>query len=335
MTSRERVIKTLCGKKPDRIPNFNIIMGFSAAYSNRTYREYASNYKILCDCDIRCAEDFHLDILSSISDPMREAESFGAKVVLPENDVPYSPTPLITDLNQIKQLKASSPENSPRTLDRIKAIDYFKQNGKNYYIGGWVEGAFAECCDLRGINDFMADIAIEEPQIIHEFLQKTCEQAIRFALLQVEAGADIIGIGDAAASLISPDMYRIFVFPYQKKIIESIHKAGAKTKLHICGNTSAILPQMIETGTDIIDLDWMVDLSIAKDLLKNKATILCGNYDPVSILLQSTPNDIARAVNYCADTVKDRYISSAGCEVPWKTPKENLQAVAETLSHRK
>ena len=42
---------------------------------------------------------------------------------------------------------------------------------------------------------------------------------------------------------------------------------------------------MIETGSDILDLDWMVDIGNAKRLLQDKTTILCGNYDPVAVLL--------------------------------------------------
>ena len=334
MTPKERTECVFGGGTPDRLPNFNIIMGFSAMYSGKTYREYASDYKTLCECDMRCADDFGLDILSAISDPMREAESFGAQVNMPENDVPYSPVPLITDLSQVKTLHAAAPENSPRTLDRIKAVEYFRQIGKNYVVGGWVEGAFAECCDLRGINDFMADIALEDAQIIHEFLQKTCDQAIRFALLQVQAGADLIGIGDAASSLISPDMYEEFAFPYQKKIVDAVHAAGARTKLHICGNTTAVFPLMLRTGTDMIDVDWMVDLARAKSLAEGGTTVLCGNYDPVAVLLQSDPEKIMKAVNDCADIGKKYYISSAGCEVPWHTPAENFRAVAEALARR-
>ena len=75
MLPRERFFRTIQNQKTDKIPNFNIIMGFSAAYSGRTYREYASDYKVLCECDLRCAEDFRLDILSAISDPMRDRKS--------------------------------------------------------------------------------------------------------------------------------------------------------------------------------------------------------------------------------------------------------------------
>lgn len=113
MTARERCLQVFEGKTVDRLPNFNIIMGFSAAYSGKTYRQYVSDHRVLCECDLRCAEDFRLDILSAISDPMREAESFGAEVLFPENGVPYSPAPLIADLSQSDGCKPQPPKTAP------------------------------------------------------------------------------------------------------------------------------------------------------------------------------------------------------------------------------
>jgi MtaA/CmuA family methyltransferase len=321
----------LSGKRPDRTPNFNILMAFSARFGGRTYREYASDYRALCDCDLLCAEKFSIDLLSAISDPMREAEGFGAHVVMPEDDVPYSPAPLVEDLYDAPSvLKTYSPYDGKRTEDRLRAVEYFRKHGGDYAVGGWVEGAFAECCDLRGINDFLADVACEEPETIHAMLQIACDQAAAFAVEQVKAGADIVGIGDAATSLISPDMYREFALPYQKKIVEAVHGAGGKTKLHICGNTSNVLPFMVETGTDIIDLDWMVDLARARDLVAGRA-VISGNYDPVAMLLQGTPQTVAQTVKECENLFEGGYISSAGCEVPRDTPHENLRAVAAAL----
>lgn len=332
MNSRERVFALLEGKKPDRTPNFNILMSFSARHGGHTYREYASDYRVLCDCDLRCGEEFSIDLLSAISDPMREAEGFGANVTMPEDDVPYSPVALVQDLYTATDVvKTYDPYNGKRTEDRLRAVEYFRKNGKDYAVGGWVEGAFAECCDLRGINDFLTDVACEEPEAIHDFLRVVNEQAIRFAVEQVKAGADIVGIGDAATSLISPDMYKEFAFPYQKAIVDAVHAAGGRTKLHICGNTTNVLPYMIETGTDIVDLDWMVDLRRVKELIGDRKTVISGNYDPVAILLQGTPETVAQSVRACRAAVPSNYISSAGCEVPRDTPVENLLAVAQTL----
>ena len=139
MLPRERFFRTIQNQKTDKIPNFNIIMGFSAAYSGRTYREYASDYKVLCECDLRCAEDFRLDILSAISDPMREAESFGAEVLLPEDGVPYSPVPLLTDLSQVKALKNSLPIRY-RGLGGRRVCRMLRSAGNRYVYDGYCPG---------------------------------------------------------------------------------------------------------------------------------------------------------------------------------------------------
>lgn len=335
MNARERTEAVLNGQKPDHIPNFNIIMFYSAKQGKHSFREYVSDYRVLCDCDVAVSERFGIDMLSAISDPMREAEGFGARVRIPENGVPYSPLPMLEDLYDASaMLRVYDPHNGKRSEDRLKAIDRFGQYRNEYIIGGWVEGAFAEACDLRGINDFLTDIACEDEIAIHALLEITCEQAIRFAVEQVKAGADIIGIGDAASSLISPVMFRKFAFPYQKRIVDAVHAAGGRTKLHICGNTSKVLDQMIETGSDIVDVDWMVDLSAAKAAVGDRNTVICGNYDPVAVLLQGTPALVRERVNACADLFQDRYISSAGCEVPMDTPDENLMAVRHALEER-
>lgn len=341
MTSRQRVEAVFNGQKPDRIPNFNILMGFSATQMGKTYREYASDYRVLCEGDILCSEKYGIDMVSAISDPMREAEGFGAVVKMPEDDVPYAPRPLVEDLYDAPSvLHLYDPFNGGRSEDRIKAVEFIKHNAPDYIVGGWVEGAIAEACDLRGINDFLADLACEEEDALHEFLSICCEQAKRFAVAQVKAGADIIGIGDAASSLISPEMFAEFAAPYQKQIVDAVHEAGGRAKLHICGNTSKVIDQMIATGTDIIDVDWMVDLQKVQETVAaynqshSRKVCVAGNYDPVAVLLQSDRVRVKEAVKACAGLFDGYYFSSAGCEVPRFTSCENLLAVTEALSER-
>ena len=335
MNSRERIRAVLDGRKPDRTPNLNIVMFFSAKQGGKSFREYVSDYRALCECDVAVSEKYGIDLLSVISDPMREAEGFGARVVMPENGVPYSPVALIDDIYDFQdKVKVYDPYNGKRSEDRLRAIEHLQPYRNDYMIGGWVEGAFAEACDLRGINDFLTDVACEEEDLIRELLEITCEQAIRFAVAQVRAGADIIGIGDAASSLISPAMFAQYAFPYQKEIVDAVHRAGGMTKLHICGNTTKVLDQMVATGTDIMDVDWMVDLKTAKEAAAGTSVVICGNYDPVAVLLQGTPETVRDSVLACADLFEDRYVSSAGCEVPMDTPCENLLSVKEALEER-
>lgn len=330
MNSYERLFARMEGKPVDRVPNTCIIMGFGAKYIGASYREFVTDYRVLTEAAIRCREDFDLDILSVISDPMREAEAFGADIVFPENGVPYAARPLLEDLSDIGKLKVFSPESSRRTNDRLMAVRYLSEHAKSdCAVQGWVEGALAEACDLRDLNNLMMDLMLE-PEAVKDLLEICTEGAIRFALAQINAGAQIIGIGDAAASLIGPEMYREFAFPYEKRIIDEIHKAGGKAKLHICGNINKLLEIAVETGADIIDCDWMVDFKRANELCSTTLSA-CGNFDPVTVLLDGTVEDVRNAVNTCLSQSSPTSIIAAGCEVPPNTPVENLMAVSEAL----
>jgi uroporphyrinogen decarboxylase len=148
----------------------------------------------------------------------------------------------------------------------------------------------------------------------------------------VDAGADIIGLGDAIASLVSPRMYRRFALPYERRIFAAVREAGAIPRLHICGSTSRLVPDMLASGARIVDLDWMVDLGAAASAASAAdAPALCGNFDPVRVLLNGTPDEVREAVRACAASGGARWFCMAGCEVPDGTSDANIRAIAETL----
>jgi uroporphyrinogen-III decarboxylase len=187
----------------------------------------------------------------------------------------------------------------------------------------------AEYCDLRNINEAMMDFA-DGDDSVDEILMKITEQDKLYIREQLEAGADIIGVGDAACSLLGPALYAKYGFPYEKIMIDTIHKYGGLAKLHICGNIGPLIPKIAELGADIVDVDWMVDFEYAAKTLKGISSVN-GNFDPVSVILSGTPESIRDAVLHCLKVGGDRCLISAGCEVPRDTPVENLMAVAETL----
>jgi len=334
MTPYERVFARLSGKPVDRIPNLNILMAFAAKYIGVSYDKYCTDYRLLVDANIKCNEQFGIDMLSTMSDPLRETSDFGAKVIFNYDAQPRCQEDFIKEHQDVKKLKFFDPNKSKRMYDRIQAIElYKKETGNNNCILGWVEGSFAEACDLRGINDAMVDI-YEEPEFLNEIMEICCQQGIVCAKEQIKAGADFIGIGDAAASLISPALYKEMVLPYEIRMIEEIHKAGAKVKLHICGNISNLLDAMKDTKADIIDVDWMVDFKTAITKLDDHCCVN-GNYDPVRVMYQGTADLIESEVRRRMDIGKDsRCFISAGCEIPRDTPVENLKLVYAILSSK-
>ena len=114
----------------------------------------------------------------------------------------------------------------------------------------------------------------------------------------MKAGADLIGVGDAAASLVGPQIYDEFVWPYEKKLVDGIHALGGKVRLHICGNTRRILEGMGKLGCDIVDLDSMAPISEARQKM-GPNTVLLGNLNPVTVLRNGDPAGVTAAIAEC------------------------------------
>lgn len=331
MNSYERVMNCLAGKPVDRMPNMSLVMMFAAKQAGVTYGEFVSDYRLLVEGNLICYEKFGFDMLCAISDPMREAEGFGAKVIIEPDKVPYSPIKRIQNRADISTLKVVDPSSSRRMNDRIEAVRLMREKaGKDIPVCGWIEGALAESCDLMAMDEFFMDLFDEEEEVL-ELLEISAQQAILFAQEQVWAGADIIGVGDAAASLIGPRMYEKHALPYQKKIIQAIHDMGAKVKLHICGDLNPVLHLVAQTGADIVDADSMVDMKKAVEIMPENCRV-CGNMHPVDVIYNGTTQMVKDDVKRCIDILKPYHgIIAPGCEIPKDTPVENVIAMQQAI----
>ncbi|MCK9479113.1 MAG: uroporphyrinogen decarboxylase family protein [Firmicutes bacterium] len=330
MNSYERLFNRLEGKPVDRAPNLSILMAFAAKYAGTKYSKFCCDYKSKVEANIKCAEKFGVDVVTVMSDPYCEAYDFGQKIEFPPDGQPLCKKHLLSEVSDIKKLKIVNPLDSVRMLNTVKTVELYKQEVKGVYpIVGWVEGAFAEANDLRGMNNLMMDL-YDEPEFVKELMDISCQQAILFAKAQIEAGADIIGVGDAVASIISPTVYTEIVLPYEQKLISEIHNKGAKAKLHICGDISHLIKHICKSGADIIDIDHMVDFDLCVKEFAGKSSAN-GNIDPVEALYAGNPETVRQAVTKCLEAADSNTLISSGCEVPRDTPLDNLLAVVNTL----
>jgi len=241
--------------------------------------------------------------------------------------------PRLAEPEDLRSLGRPDPAAGGRMTDRLEAVRLFReQAGGRIPVMGWVEGALAEAADLRGVSTVMTDL-VDRPEWVTDLLEHVVEVEIAFARAQVRAGADIIGLGDAVVSQVSRRAYRRFALPYGQRIFAAVHEMGALARLHICGDTTHILADMAETGADIIDIDWMVDMRRAAATFGPSQSV-CGNQDPVAVMLQGTPEMVHAATVACMDAGGPRSISTAGCEIPDGTPHANLLAQAEALAGR-
>jgi MtaA/CmuA family methyltransferase len=330
VNSRERVLAMIEGRPVDRLPNMPITMMFAADVGGVKYRDYAADYRVLVEAQLRTAEEYGFDYVSVISDPGREAADCGAVIKYFDDQPPAidETQARLADKASLATLKIPDPLAGGRMTDRVRAAALFKERaGGEKLIEGWIEGPCAEAADLRGINTLMTDF-YDAPAFVRDLFEFVLEMDLRFARAQMEAGADLIGVGDAAASLVGPAIYDEFVWPYEKKMVEGLHAMGARVRLHICGNTRRILAGMGRLGCEIVDLDYMVPVAQARAAM-GPQPVLLGNLDPVRALRDGTPESVTAAVAECHRQAGPRYIVGAGCEVPRGTPPENVRALSQ------
>ena len=327
MTPKERVMARILHKPVDRIPNLSILMAFAARFAGRRMDAFCKDYRVLVEGNIKSNEAFGIDLLNTMSDAYRETADYGAKIEFPYDRLPVCEHFIVAPAD-IKKLKPFRIEESTRMLDRLHAIELYKREcGDHWPIMGWVEGCGAESADLMGLTELIYAF-YDEPEMVREMMDICLETAVNCIEPQIKAGADIIGVGDAVASVLGPDIYKEWILPYEQKIFAEIKRCGAFGRLHICGNIAPLLDDIRTCGADIIDIDWMVDFETAD---KKLDSIICGNFDPVSVVKDSTPDKIISAVHSCCEAGGDNCMIMAGCEIPVDTPHENLKAITHAL----
>ncbi|MGD0359554.1 MAG: uroporphyrinogen decarboxylase family protein [Bryobacteraceae bacterium] len=335
MTGKERILRKLRGEPADSLPLMPITMMFAADLAGVRYGDYARNHRVLADAQVAVAERFGFDHVSAISDPAREASDLGATVEWFDDQPPaiVESRALLDEKRKLADLRLPDPAAPGRMRDRVEAVRSLAQRaGATRIVEGWVEGPCAMSADLRGLNTLMLDF-FDDPAFVEALLDFTVRMEIEFARAQVEAGASLIGIGDAAASLIGPKLYMAFVLPCEQRLIASIRASGVPVRLHICGNTKRIVEGMGQTGADIIDLDFPTPLDHARRAMR-ETQMLLGNIDPVRALRDGTPESVEAALAECHRQAGAAYICGAGCEVPRGTPHANVEAMARFARSR-
>jgi MtaA/CmuA family methyltransferase len=331
MNSRERVLNVIAGKPADRPPAMPITMMWAADLIGAKYHDYATRAEVQAAGQCAAAGQFGFDQVSVISDPCCEAADLGADIFYPPDGPPaiIEKNALLSDPAALRALDVPDPRRAgSRMANRVAAVGLLRrQLGGTHLIEGWVEGPCAESADLRGINTLMTDY-YDDPDFVQALAEFTVKVALKFAAAQIEAGADIIGVGDAAASLINGELYEKFVLPHEKQLVDGIHAAGGRVRLHICGRTGHLAGAMATLGCEIVDLDTMVDLRAARAAM-GVSQVLLGNVHTVNVVKNGAPEDVRQALAKCRAEAGPAWIAGAGCEVPRHSPADNVHCFAQ------
>jgi MtaA/CmuA family methyltransferase len=307
-------------------------MMFSARHSGALYIDYTKNPRTLAECQLKMVRDFGIDCVLMCSDPAREvidiAGDDSVKWFEDQGPVINEERAALLDKARLSEFTVPDPYHEGRMYDRIRSVEIcLEELGGETSIVGWVEGPLALAQELRGLNRIMTDV-VDDPAFVRDLMDFTSEVAIVYAGAQIEAGADTIGMSDAAASMIGPRHYRDLVQPWQQRVFQAVRDAHPEVILrqHMCGNVDALISQMATLPVDIYEIDFPANLPAARAGLGPDRAIM-GNVSTITDMLSGTPAEVEAACQRCHETCGPYHVVGAGCELSPFTPPENLHAM--------
>jgi [methyl-Co(III) methanol-specific corrinoid protein]:coenzyme M methyltransferase len=200
-----------------------------------------------------------------------------------------------------------------------------KRLGGEAAVVGKVFGPWTLGYHLFGVEEFLVNTLLN-PDAVRRAIDALKEVTVRFALAQIEAGADALCVGDhATRDLCSPEAYRDFLQPVHRELAERI---PCPLVLHICGDTSDRIGYIRETGVSCFHFDSKVPAAAARELAGEKLSLMGGTSNLTVIRsgsAEAVRADVREKIAAKIDVIGPE------CAVPLDAPYRNMVALAEEV----
>jgi uroporphyrinogen decarboxylase len=326
MNPKELFESTLKGDSVDRVPVFFLGGGWVGKFSGLAAERLFNESEALATAHLKAYEALEQDAIVCYFDPLFVPEVYGARV----RALPTGPIvdPIPTGPGGIEHLKPVdvSEGRIPVILEALQRLARYSAG--RVPVGTLCEGPFTTLGRILDA-EVLLRMTIKNARNLRVLVGEVTDFLLRFGRAVAEAGADFLVVADPTASttMISPRMYREFVFPFVERLIRGL---AIPVVLHMCGDTLAILPLVSQTGVQVMNVDQCMNLAAARSQVSRTCT-LAGNIDPVQSLLLGTVAEVAENTRQCLQQGgTTRFILMPGCGVPPDTPLENLGIMVQT-----
>ena len=213
----------------------------------------------------------------------------------------FRPGPVVAEpirtLAQVERLRASDPRESvPFVFEILRRLRRELAPERVPLIGfsGAPFTLAAYLVEGHGSKEFSAikHMMVRAPEVLRALQARLTTLVVDYLAAQIDAGAQVVQLFDTWAGLLGPEDYEAWVLPVHREIAARLDRSRAPLILYVRGSAHVLAP-MLDSGADVISLDWRVDLAAAARLAGRRAS-LQGNLDPA--FLAAPPEAIAARV---------------------------------------
>ncbi len=256
------------------------------------YRKLREQYPILtlaktpdlcADVTLMPVDTFGVDGAVLFADIVLALEGIGVDLEIQPDVGPIIHDP-IRSRADVERLHAIEPDESvPFLMETIRRLRQELADGRAAVIG-FAGAPFTLACYMiegRPSRDYAQAKALmlREPETWALLMDRLSETVVRYLRAQIDAGAQVVQVFDSWVGALHPSDFRAHVLPWMQRIFAELRGAGAPTIYFGTGN-AALLEDMAAGGSDILSVDWRVELDEAWRRIGYDRGIQ-GNLDPV------------------------------------------------------
>ena len=291
-----------------------------------TVRELISDAKKQAEAMRVVAESTDSGASVSFMDLSVEAEAFGSKIIVTDDEVPTVVDALIdedTDLDDIIVPRVGDG----RTGLYLEAMKTAASEIVDRPVLAGVIGPFSLAGRLMDVNEVMV-LCYEEPELVHGVLEKATEFTAEYAKAFKESGADGVVMAEPLAGLLPPDLLSEFSTPYVARVVEAVQDDEFVLVYHNCGGSVVkAIDEVIATGARAFHFGNVIDMKDILPLVPEDCLVM-GNVDPAGEIRNGTPESVrAKTLEIMSEgCFYPNFVISTGCDVPPMSPWENINA---------
>ncbi len=336
MTGKELFAQMGRNEIPSRIPFVPTVYEHAASLIGKSPSQVAQSSDLIVEGQLAAYRLYKHDLIAVGVDIYNiEVEALGAGVhYYANNDLPSIDDILVNDPEDLKGMKLPDPEKDGRMPMIVEATAKIAEEvGKEVAVNGAIVGPFTLACILRGFENFVMDLMVE-PEFALELMHFARKTGLAFAGSFIKRGLGIsINESWIAPPLLSPALYKEHVFQVEKQLIQEIKALGQQNVALISGgNTTQIVPQMLETGTSLLMADYQTDRLYFKELCSRHGACLRASIQPKTVQMgteRQMLEETRKVVEACGSYPKFLF----GCGiVSYDTPPEKLLLLQRLLN---
>jgi uroporphyrinogen decarboxylase len=199
----------------------------------------------------------------------------------------FDPAPVIAEpirtRAQVDALRVPDPaEAAPYLLEALRLLRR-ELDGRASLIGfagaPWTLATYlAEGGGAKQFTWLGRLAASDEPTAL-ALLEKLAETVARYLEAQLDAGAQALQLFDTWAGNLGLDGWRRYSLPFVRQVFERLR--GRVPLIYFARGCSAFLPELRESGADVLGLDWQLPIAEARRRLGDLP--VQGNLDPLAL----------------------------------------------------